>query len=91
MGVCQKYIGDRFNSEKGKWEENVPCEEWKDCFEFHRLSEAKKIIKENIEKYKGSCITKFWANGDFENLGEIRLAGDNKHFIANSCQKKRGY
>lgn len=42
-------------------------------------------------KYKGSCITKTWANGDWENLGEIKLAGSNKTFVANTKQRVANY
>lgn len=60
-------------------------------YETHSLNFAKKIIKENINKYKGSAIYKFWNNGDFENLGEINLNGSNKTFVANTKQKKENY
>lgn len=89
--VCHKYVGDKFNKELKKWEYDVECEDWKDTFTFHSLAPAKKLIKANLDKYKGSCITKIWANGDWENLGEINLKGSNKTFVANTRQKKANY
>ena len=63
---------------------------------FHRFLEAKSVAihwcgHEIDDKYKGSCITKVWANGDFENLGEINLKGSNKTFVANTKQKTASY
>lgn len=89
--VCYKYIGDKFNHEFKKWEHDVECEEWNDTFTFHSLKAAKDLIKANLDKYEGSCITKSWANGDWENLGEIKLTGSNKTFIANTKQSKLNY
>ena len=89
--VCDKYIGDKFNMELKKWEFDVECEEWNDTFTFYSLVPAKKLIKANLSKYKGSCITKTWSNGDWENLGEINLKGLNKTFVANTKQKKVNY
>lgn len=43
------------------------------------------------KQYKGSCITKTWANGDWENLGEIKMKGSNKTFVANTRQKVASY
>ncbi|WP_207214899.1 hypothetical protein [Bacteroides thetaiotaomicron] len=89
--VCHRYIGDKFNRELKKWEFDVECEEWNDTFTFYSLVPAKKLIKANLSKYKGSCITKTWSNGDWENLGEINLKGLNKTFVANTKQKKVNY
>lgn len=89
--VCHKYIGDRFNKELKKWECDVECEEWNDTFTFNSLTQAKKLIKANLGKYKGSCINKTWANGDWENLGEINIHGSNKTFVANTRQEKASY
>lgn len=72
-----------------KWEHDVELEERSDTFTFYSLAPAKKLIKANLDKYKGSCITKTWANGDWENLGEINLNGSNKTFVANTRQKKQ--
>lgn len=60
-------------------------------FHFYRVSSAKKFIKKHMDIYKSSSITKIWANGDFENLGEIKISGSNKHFIANAGMTKRNY
>lgn len=89
--ICYKYIGDKFNYELKKWEYDVECERWGDTFTFHSLAPAKKLIKANINKYIGSSITKIWANGDWENLGEIKLKGSNKTFVANTRQRKASY
>lgn len=89
--VSHKYVGDKFNKELKKWEYDVECEEINDTFTFHSLAPAKKLIKANLDKYKGSCITKIWANGDWENLGEINLKGSNKTFVANTKQKVANY
>lgn len=89
--VSRKYLGDKWNSKTKKWEYDVECEEINVSFEFFNLATAKKFIKENIEFYKGSSITKVLSNGDFEELGEIKLSGCNKHFIANTRQKVANY
>ena len=89
--VCHKYIGDRWNKVTKKWEYDVECEKWSTSFEFHSLKEAKKLINANLDKYESSCITKIWSNGDWENLGPIKMKGSNKHFIANTKQKVASY
>lgn len=89
--VCHKYIGDRFNRETKKWEYDIECEEWNDAFTFCSLKTAKNLIKANLDKYKGSCITKSWSNGDWENIGEIKIKGSNKTFVANTKQKRANY
>ena len=89
--VCYRYIGCRFNKILKKWENDIPCEEWNTRFEFSTLKEAKRLIRENKEKYAGSSITKFWANGDWENLGEIKLDGSNNTYVANTRQKIKNY
>lgn len=88
--VSRTYQGERFNKETRQWED---CEmtETNDTFTFFKLAPAKALIKKHLDKYAGSCITKTWANGDWENLGEIQLTGNNKHFIANTRQTKAGY
>lgn len=88
--ITIKYLGDRFNHETKKWEE-VEMERTDTSFNFTSLSPAKKLIKENIDKYAGSSITKIFSNGDFENLGEINLKGNNKTFVANTRQKHANY
>lgn len=89
--VTLKYKGNKFNKELNRWEYDIDLEELNTVFTFYSLAPAKKLIKENIDKYKSSCITKTWANGDWENLGEIKLTGNNKHFIANTRQKVANY
>lgn len=89
--ICYQYIGDKFNPKLKKWEYDVVCEKWDNTFTFYSLAPAKKLIKANIDKYIGSCITKTWANGDWENLGEIKLKGSNKTFVANTRQRKASY
>ena len=82
---------ERWNPETKQWYEIEPEVEMRDTFTFYRLASAKRFIKQNLDNYKGSSITKTWANGDWENLGEIKLTGNNTHFIANTRQKKAGY
>lgn len=65
--------------------------ETSDTFTFFSLAPAKKLIKDNIDKYAGSSITKTWANGDWENCGEIKLTGSNKTFVANTKQQAPNY
>jgi hypothetical protein len=89
--VTVKYKGDRFNKELKKWEYDVDCEKTSVMFTFHSLAPAKKLIKENMDKYIDSIITKTWANGDWENLGPIKLSGNNKTFVANTRQKVANY
>lgn len=88
--VAHTYKDERFNKETRRWEE-VEFTEMVESVTFYSLAPAKKLIKANLDKYKGSCITKTWANGDFENLGEIKLDGSNKTYIANTRQTKAGY
>lgn len=56
--------------------------------DFYNLTEAKKAMKEHNAK---GYITKVYANGDWENCGEILLKGNNKTFVANSRQQVKGY
>ena len=58
------------------------------CEDFYNLTEAKKAMKEHNAK---GYIYKIYANGDFENCGEITLKGSNKTFVANSKQKVKNY
>ena len=88
--VAYTYTTDRFNKASGHWEETEVTEMVKSAT-FHSLTPAKKLIKANQDKYAGSCITKIWSNGDFENLGEIKLSGSNETYVANTRQKKASY
>ncbi|UDQ99422.1 hypothetical protein AAEX28_04880 [Lentisphaerota bacterium WC36G] len=56
--------------------------------EFYSLREAKKAMREHNAK---GFITKIRSNGDWEHLGEIKLNGSNKTFVANTRQKKKSY
>jgi hypothetical protein len=56
--------------------------------EFYNLSSAKRAMKAHSARGEGYRV---YANGDWAPTGEISLTGDNKHFIANSRQTKRGY
>ena len=56
--------------------------------EFTSLTEAKKAMREHDAQ---GFITKVWANGDWEPMGEIKLNGSNKTMCANFRQKKAGY
>lgn len=83
-------VREKWNKEKLRWEEQE-FQVSEDTFTFHSLSPAKKLIRENLSKYKGSSITKIYANGDWEPCGEIKLSGSNKTFMANTRQTKAGY
>ena len=56
--------------------------------EFTSLTSAKKAMREHDAK---GFITKVWANGDWEPMGEIKLKGSNKTMCVNCRQKKAGY
>lgn len=56
--------------------------------EFTSLTEAKKAMREHNAQ---GFITKVWANGDWEPMGEIKLNGSNKTMCVNCRQKKAGY
>ena len=56
--------------------------------EFTSLNEAKKAMREHNAR---GFITKMWRNGDWENLGEIKLKSNNKTFVANTRQMKPSY
>lgn len=90
--VTYTVFDERRVIENGKyvWKE-VELSETKNTCTFSSIAPAKKLIKANLDKYVSSCITKFWSNGDWENLGEIKLKGSNKHFIANTRQKVANY
>lgn len=62
-------VREKWNKEKRRWEEQE-FQVSEDTFTFHSLSPAKKLIRENLSKYKGSSITKIYANGDWEPCGE---------------------
>lgn len=89
--VTMKYKGDRFNKELKKREHDADREGTGPMFTFHSLAPAKKLVKENMDKYMDSIITKTCANGDRENLGPIKLSGNNKTFITNTRQKIANY
>lgn len=68
-------------------------ENTKESETFYSLTAAKKWMRERIKKghkVRGSQ-TKIWSNGEWENLGEIKLTESNKHFVANTRQTKKGY
>ena len=88
--VEHKFRDQVWNQETRRWEEGEVTVV-KDSFTFYFLKNAKNLIKAHPDKYKGSCITKIWANGDWENLGEIKMKGSNKTFVANTRQKVASY
>jgi len=88
--VAYTFKDERYNKESRKWEE-MEVTEMVTTVTFYSLAPAKKLIKANIDKYAGSCITQTWSNGDWENLGEINLKGSNKTFVANTKQKVASY
>lgn len=55
---------------------------------FHNLPEAKKAMKQHNAK---GFITKVYSNGDWVPMGEIKVAGRNKTFAANTRQKIKSY
>lgn len=89
--VTLTFTGDRFNKDTKKWEFDVECEEVGTEFVFYSLKAAKAFIAANRDKYAGSQIVKTWSNGDWENLGEIKLRGSNKTYVANTKQKIANY
>ena len=56
--------------------------------QFTNLRAAKQAMKEHHAK---RTIMKCWANGDWEDAGEIKLNGSNKTFLANTRQRKLSY
>ena len=88
--IPHEEVRDYFDKETKRWSEKMVIEH-DDTFTFYSLRAAKAFIKKHREFYKGSSITKFWSDGTFEDLGEIKLECSNKHFIANTRQKKAGY
>lgn len=89
--VTIKYKGDGFNKELKKREHDADCEETSPMSTFHSPAPAKKLVKENMDKYIGSGIMKTRANGDRENLGPIKLSGNSKTSVANTRQKAANY
>ena len=89
--VTMKHKGDRFNKESKKREHDADCEETSPMFTFRSPAPAKKPVKENMDKYTDSVMTKTRANGDRENPGPIKLSGNNKTFVANTGQKAANY
>lgn len=60
---------------------------------FHTLTAAKKWMRERIKQgheVRGQKY-KVYSDGDFVNCGTISLAGNNKSFVANTRQTKKGY
>ena len=84
------YNGSHWDKDLKKWVDGEYIE-MKQHITLFSLASAKKLIKQNRDKYVSSCITKVWSNGDWENLGEIKLSGSNKTFVANSKQKVASY
>lgn len=65
----------------------------KESEEFYTLTAAKKWMKERMKQnhsVTGSKV-RVYADGDMVNCGKINLTGDNKSFVANMKQTKRGY
>lgn len=81
---------DRYNKETRTWSE-VKAISMMSIVHLNSLAAAKKLIKKHIDKYAYSIITKIWSDGEWENLGEIKLSGSNKTYIANTRQTKAGY
>lgn len=60
---------------------------------FFTLTAAKKWMRERMKSGHEVSGQKYkvYSDGDFVNCGPIRLSGSNKHFIANTRQKKTNY
>lgn len=69
-----KYMVDvsKFNLDTRKWS-TIKAERESDTVILSSLVEAKKLIKENLDKYLSSCITKIWDDGGRTELGEINI------------------
>lgn len=57
------------------------------------LTAAKKWMRERLKQGHEVSGEKYriYSNGDTVNCGAVRLEGDNKSFVANSKQTKKGY
>lgn len=57
------------------------------------LTAAKKWMRERLKQGHEVSGEKYriYSNGDTVNCGRIHLAGNNKSFVANSKQTKKGY
>lgn len=60
---------------------------------FCSLTAAKKWMRTKIKEGHEVSGQKYkvYANGDFVNCGNINLSGNNKSFVANTRQTKKGY
>lgn len=88
--VAVTYKGTHWDKEQKKWVDGEYVE-MEQHVTLYSLSAAKKLIKENLEKYKSSSITQTWSDGSWENLGPIKMKGSNKTFVANTRQTKASY
>lgn len=88
--IAVTYNGMHFDEDKRKWVDGEYTE-MEQHVTLHSLASAKKLIKQNRDKYVSSCITQTWSNGEWENLCEIKLNGSNKTFVANTKQKVANY
>lgn len=88
--VAVTYKGMHWNKEQKRWV-NGEYIEMEQVVALHTLRLAKKLIKENLDKYICSSITQTWGNGEWENLGQIKIKGNNKTFVANTRQTKASY
>lgn len=55
------------------------------------VEKIKSVLEEETGYKFVSLDSITWANGDWENLGPIKLAGNNKTFVANTRQKVANY
>lgn len=60
---------------------------------FYSLTAAKKWMRERLAQGHNVSGDKYkiYSDGDIVNCGQIRLSGSNRHFIANTRQKKQNY
>lgn len=88
--VPYTYTDQVWNKETKRWEDKEVTE-MKKSFTFYTLNGSKKMMRKHLDLYESSCITQIWSNGDWINLGPIRLQGNNKTMVANTRQIKRNY
>lgn len=74
-----KYMVDvsEFNLETGNWYTTKEQRE-SDTVISLSLTEAKKLIEDNFDKFLSSCIAKIWDDGGIGYIGEIDIKDSNK-------------
>lgn len=88
--VAVTYKGTHWDKEQKKWVDGEYLE-MQQHVTLHSLSTAKRLIKENFDKYVSSSITQTWSDEGWKNLGPIKVKGNNKTFVANTRQTRASY